>query len=128
MPKRKKLAPWIFGDGPEPVSVELTVDQKRDITERVGIALSAQDWKTIEQARRDYTSWQWTKRQAVEHKHLEKRMKRRVNSPAIRQSGNAGLRYLPPLIHERAAATSQSCGKINRIDRRPKTVSLFALP
>ena len=36
-------------------------------------------------------------------------------------SGNAGLRYLPPSIHQRAAATSQSCGK-PKIDRRPRMV------
>jgi hypothetical protein len=42
MPKRRKLAPWIFGDGPEPVSVELTVDQKQCIAARVGLVLSAQ--------------------------------------------------------------------------------------
>jgi hypothetical protein len=75
MPKKKKVVPWIFGDGPEPIPADLTVDQKRHISASAGIVFSTRDWKNIERARRDYMSWQWTKRQAVEYKHLENRIK-----------------------------------------------------
>jgi lysyl-tRNA synthetase class I len=47
MPKKKKLAPWIFGDGPEPIPADLTVDQKRHISASAGIVFSARDWKNI---------------------------------------------------------------------------------
>ena len=48
---------------------------------------SARDWKNIERARRDYMSWQWTKRQAVEYKHLENRIKNLVrDSNALTKS------------------------------------------
>jgi hypothetical protein len=78
VPKKKKLAPWIFGDGPEPIPADLTVDQKRRISTSAGIVFSAWDWKNIERARRDYMSWQWTRRQAVEYKHLENRIENLV--------------------------------------------------
>src|SRR5262249_49840008 len=56
-----------------------------------------------------------------------------AKAPTIRRSqtcnqissGNAGLSWLPPSIHQRAAATSQSCGKINRNRPAPKGGLLF---
>lgn len=74
MPKPRKLAPWIVGDGPEPSPDGLDGDQKRQIQTLVGKNLCERDWESIELARRDFTWGRWAKRHAVEYVQLERRL------------------------------------------------------
>jgi hypothetical protein len=74
MAKPKKLVPWIVGT-PEPVTPNLTDDQKDQIAAAAGIGLSANDWGKVELARRDYVWSHWAKRQAIDYQSFAARLK-----------------------------------------------------
>ena len=75
MAKSKKLAPWIMGDGPEPVPPNLTGEQKKQIAAIAEINFSKDDWDKIELARRDFTWCKWAKHQAIEYQLFVDRLK-----------------------------------------------------
>jgi hypothetical protein len=98
--QRKKLAPWILGDGPAPVLPALTDKQKKTITPQLQISFSKSDWQIIESARNEFCWCHWAAHHAVEYKNLQKRMNRVARASrslltALSQEGSSNTQSLP---------------------------------